>query len=308
MSETKVVAKKKKRNYNNMAYLFVAPFVIVFLIFSVYPVLRTLQISFNNYPGYGEMEFVGLKNYIRVFKDRFFWIALGNTLKIWVPNIILQLGLAFLLTIVFSDIKYKMKGLGIFRAIYYLPNIIAATSIAFLFKTLLDQYSGTVNLLLKEIGLVDGKPINWLGETYLAPYVVSVISAWIWFGNSFIMLMAGVQGINKDYFEAAAIDGAGRWTRFFKITLPLLKPIMLYVSITSFIGGLQMFDLPFLMYGIHGAPLGSTQTMIMYLYKFGFVVRPKQVGYASAIAYVIFLLILIVSLIQFKLLNSKEDK
>ena len=122
--------------------------------------------------------------------------------------------------------------------------------------------------------------------------------------------MAGVQGIPKDYYEAAAIDGAGRWKVFFKITLPLLKPILLYVFITSLIGGLQLFDLPFLINGTAGAstagdPAGTLQTAVMYLYKFGF--ETHQVGYASAIAYTLFFIILIVSLIQFKLLDTKED-
>ena len=131
----------------------------------------------------------------------------------------------------------------------------------------------------------------------------------MWFGNSFIMLMAGVQGISKDYFEAAAIDGAGRWKVFAKITLPLLKPILLYVGITSLIGGLQMFDLPFLMCGgTIGNPSGSTQTVVMYLYKFGF--ETNQVGFASAIAYSLFVIILVVSVIQFKVMygKSKEER
>jgi multiple sugar transport system permease protein len=298
--------KKKMRNVNNVAYLMVLPFVIIFLIFNVYPVLRTLQISFTDYKGYGDMNWVAFKNYGRVFGDKYFWISLWNTIKIWVPNIILQLGLAFLLTIVFSDMKYRVKGLPVFRAVYYLPNIIASTSIAFLFQTLLDWRYGSINIALRQMSIVKGMPINWLGDPKIAPFVISVISAWQWFGNSFIMLMAGVQGINKDYFEAASIDGAGRWTTFAKITMPLLKPIMLYVSITSFIGGLQMFDMPFLMGTVNGNPYGSTQTMIMYLYKFGFATRPKQVGYASAIAYVIFFLILIVSLIQFKVMGRED--
>ncbi len=308
MAETKTIAHaaKKKRNVNNVAYLMILPFVVVFLIFSVYPVLRTLQLSFTDYRGYGELNFKGIDNYLRVFKDKYFWQALGHTINIWVPNIVLQLGLAFLLTIVFSDMKYKIKGLGFFRAVYYLPNIIAATSVAFLFKTLLDWRFGTINQMLSKVGVTN--PINWMGTPTITPYVISVISAWIWFGNSFIMLMAGVQGIPRDYYEAASIDGAGRWKLFFKITLPLLKPILLYVSITSLIGGLQMFDLPFLMCGgTKGDPFGSTQTMVMYMYKFGFDTRPKQVGYASAIAYVLFIMILIVSLIQFKIANKKED-
>ena len=135
------MGKKKKKglkSYDNMGYLFVLPFVVVFLIFSVYPVFRTLYLSFTNakIAGVGEMKWVWFSNYIRVFTDKFFWKGLWNTIRIWGVNIVLQLGLAFLLTIVFSDIKYKIKGLGIFRVIYYLPNLIAATSIAFLFKTL----------------------------------------------------------------------------------------------------------------------------------------------------------------------------
>ena len=300
--------KTKKRDINRTGYLFVLPFVIIFLVFSVYPVLRTLYLSFTNYKGYGDAVWTGIDNYVRVIKDKFFWRDLWNTIKIWGVNIILQLGLAFLLTIIFSDIKYKMRGLAIFRAVYYLPNLIAATSVAFLFKTLLDWKYGSFNQILMSLGLTQ-QQVNWLGSTTTAPYVISVIGAWMWFGNSFIVLMAGVQGIPKDYFEAAAIDGAGRWKVFGKITLPLLRPIMLYVFVTSLIGGLQLFDLPFLMNGVApgtaGEPSGSLQTVVMYLYKFGF--ETHLVGYASAIAYTLFFIILIVSVIQFKTLGGEED-
>ncbi len=296
--------KKKKKNLNNMGYLFVAPFVIVFLIFNIYPVVRTFYLSFTDYKGFGEAVLSGGANYARVLQDKFFWRALGNTAKIWGVNIVLQLGLALLLTIVFSDIKYKIRGLTVFRALYYLPNLIAATSVAFLFKTLLDWRYGTINQIMMSTGLMKS-PVNWLGSPGTAPYVISVISAWMWFGNSFIMLMAGVQGISRDYFEAAAIDGAGRFKVFTKITMPLLKPIMLYVGITSLIGGLQMFDLPFLISGgTGGAPSGSTQTVVMYLYKFGF--ETNQVGFASAIAYVLFVIILVLSIVQFKAMYGKN--
>ena len=303
--------KKSIKNYNRAGYLFVLPFVIVFLIFNVYPVLRTLYLSFTNakIAGVGKIQWVWFDNYIRVITDKFFWRALGNTLRIWGVNIVLQLGLAFLLTIIFSDIKYKIKGLGIFRVIYYLPNLIAATSVAFLFKTLLDWRYGTFNQIIYQVFKFFGKsynPIDWLGTAAHAGSTIAVISAWMWFGNSFIMLMAGVQGISKDYFEAAAIDGAGRWTVFGKITLPLLKPILLYVAITSLIGGLQMFDLPYLMSNPAGASYNSVYTVVMYLYKFGFETGTTQTGYASAIAYILFLIILTVSVVQFKLFN-KED-
>ena len=308
------MGKGKKNNlkkYNRAGYVFVLPFVIVFLIFNVYPVLRTLYLSFTNakIAGVGEMKWVWFDNYIRVVTDKFFWRALWNTVRIWGVNIVLQLGLAFLLTIVFSDIKYKMKGLSVFRIIYYLPNLIAATSIAFLFKTLLDWRYGTANQIIGNIYKLFGatyNPIDWLGRAATAGNTIAVIQTWIWFGNSFIMLMAGVQGISTDYFEAAAIDGAGRWTVFGKITLPLLKPILLYVAITSLIGGLQMFDLPFLMAEKASASYNSVETAVMYLYKFGFTTGTTQTGYASAIAYVLFLIILIVSIVQLKVFNKKE--
>lgn len=305
--------KNGLKKYDNVGYFFVLPFVIVFCIFSVYPVLRTLYFSFTNakIAGVGVTSWVWFDNYKRVFTDKFFWRALWNTVRIWGVNIVLQLGLAFLLTIVFSDIKYKIKGLGIFRIIYYLPNLIAATSVAFLFRTLLDWRYGTFNQIIASIYRLFGAnytPVDWLGSSATAGVTIAVISSWMWFGNSFIMLMAGVQGISKDYFEAAAIDGAGRWTVFGKITLPLLRPMLLYVAITSLIGGLQMFDLPYLMSNPAGASYNSVYTVVMYLYKFGFTTGTTQTGYASAIAYVLFLIILAVSIIQLKVFNQDEEK
>ena len=305
--------KNGLKKYDNVGYFFVLPFVIVFCIFSVYPVLRTLYFSFTNakIAGVGVTSWVWFDNYKRVFTDKFFWRALWNTVRIWGVNIVLQLGLAFLLTIVFSDIKYKIKGLGIFRIIYYLPNLIAATSVAFLFQTLLDWRYGTFNQIIASIYRLFGAnytPVDWLGSSATAGVTIAVISSWMWFGNSFIMLMAGVQGISKDYFEAEAIDGAGRWTVFGKITLPLLRPMLLYVAITSLIGGLQMFDLPYLMSNPAGASYNSVYTVVMYLYKFGFTTGTTQTGYASAIAYVLFLIILAVSIIQLKVFNQDEEK
>ena len=187
------------------------------------------------------------------------------------------MGLAFILTIIFSDIKYKIRGLSVFRALFYLPNLIAATSVAFLFKTLLDWKYGTVNQIL-------GTSINWMSDTGITPYVISVIGAWMWFGNSFIMLMAGVQGISKEYYEAAAIDGAGRFKVFTKITSPLLKPIMLYVGITSLNRRSSVVRPPVLNVRRNfRKSIRYNQTVVMYLYKFGF--QNNQVGYASAIAY-----------------------
>ena len=310
----KAVKEKRKRSkltaYNNWGYFFVAPFVIVFLIFSVYPVLRTLYLSFTDLKVVGTPHWIGLNNYKRVFGDKFFWKALGNTMRIWIVNIVLQLGLAFLLMVIFSDVKYKMKGLRVFRILYYLPNLIAATSIAFLFSTFFMYPYGDFNNMLTAIVNIFGKVFqrkDWLGSSDSAGYVIAVIQSWMWFGNSFLMLMAGVQGISKDYFEAAAIDGAGRWTIFTKITLPLIRPILMYVAITSLIGGVQMFDLPYLMISPSTASYGKVQTAMMYLYKFGFTTGTTQTGYASSIAYTMFLIILVASVVEFWMFNRKKE-
>ena len=302
------VEKKKTKgikNRDNMGWLFIAPFLIVFLTFSIYPVLRTLYLSFTDYSGFNQPTWTGMTNYKRVFTDKLLWEAFGNTIKIWGINIILQLGIAFLLTIVFSDIKYKMRGLSVFRALFYLPNLIACTSVAFLFKTLLDWKFGSVNQILTGLRLTDS-PIDWLGTPVLLRTVVGVIGAWMWFGNSFIMLMAGVQGINGDYFEAAAIDGAGRWTIFAKITLPLLRPIMLYVAITSLIGGLQIFDIPYLVSLGNQKMTRSVNTAVMHLYNMAF--KNRQIGYAGAIAFILFFIIAICSVgIYFAMYAKKEE-
>lgn len=298
------VQYKRKKNVDRTAYMFILPFVIVFLIFSVYPVIRTLYLSFSQYKGFGDPVMIGIDNYKRVVKDAMFWRAFRNTIKIWSVNIVAQLGLAFMLTIIFSDMKYRIRGVGLFRALFYLPNLIAPTSVAFLFKALLDWQFGTLNQMLINANVVK-VGVNWLGQPGTAQLVVSIIGAWMWFGNSFIMLMAGVQGISKDYFEAAAIDGAGRWKIFGKITMPLLKPILIYVAITSLIGGLQMFDIPFLITDGIGAPSGSLNTVVMYLYNTAF--KYNNVGYASSIAYFLFIIIAFVAAVQYKIMNKKED-
>lgn len=290
---------------NNCGYLFCLPFVLAFLVFNVYPVFRTFQMSLMNYKGFGKETFVGFANYTRAFKDVLFRESFVNTLKMWGLNIVLQLGLALLLTIIFNDIKYRMRGLSIFRAIFYLPNLIACTSVAFLFKTLLDWKYGSFNQVLMDLGIIS-EQINWLkGTPGTAQAVVGVVGAWMWFGNSFVMLMAGVQGINTSYFEAAYIDGANRWQVFTKVTMPLLRPIMLYVAVTSLIGGLQLFDIPYLISGTTGEPGRSLYTAVFYLYNTAF--KNNQMGYAAALAFVLFLIISIFCGIAFKLMNQKED-
>jgi len=290
---------------NRYGYLFIAPFWIVFLIFSIYPVGLTFYYSFTNYTGSGTPDVVGLTNYTRLFTDQYFVEAFFNTWKIWGVNFVLQIGIALLLAAIFSDMRVKMKGLAFFRSIFYLPNLITISSVALLFGILLDWQHGSLNMVLMSLGIIS-EPINWLNNPTTAQLSVSLILTWMWFGHSFIVVMAGVSGISRDYYEAALIDGANRWQTFTKITLPLLKPILLYIMITSLIGGLQLFDLPMLLTDGVGSPDGALNTMVLYLYNQAF--KYNNYGYASAVAYGLFIITVIFSIFVFKGMYGSQNK
>nr|WP_240544612.1 sugar ABC transporter permease [Exiguobacterium algae] len=285
------------KKLDRYGYLFIAPFWVVFLTFSIYPVFLTLYYSFTNYTGSPGEEIVGFANYARLLTDTYFIEAFFNTIKIWGINFALQIGMALLLALLFSDLRLKLKGLNFFRSFFYLPNLITISSVALLFGILLDWQHGSLNMVLMKIGLISD-PINWLAEPVTAQLSVSLILTWMWFGHSFIIVMAGVSGISTDYFEAAHIDGANRWQMFTRVTLPLLKPILLYIMITSLIGGLQLFDLPMLITDGIGSPDGSLNTMVLYLYNQAF--KYNNYGYASAVAYGLFLITLVFSAMVFK--------
>lgn len=290
---------------NRYGYFFIAPFWVLFLVFSIYPVVLTFYYSFTNYSGSGKAELIGLENYKRLITDSYFVEAFFNTWKIWGINFALQITIALILAAIFSDMRVKMKGLAFFRSIFYLPNLITVSSVALLFGILLDWQHGSLNMILLKIGLIS-QPINWLNEPATAQLSVSLILTWMWFGHSFIVVMAGVSGISRDYYEAALIDGASRVQTFFHITLPLLKPILLYIMITSLIGGLQLFDLPMLLTDGIGSPEGSLNTMVLYLYNQAF--KYSNYGYAAAVAYGLFLITIIFSAIVFKSMYRNERK
>ncbi|WP_034301203.1 carbohydrate ABC transporter permease [Alkalibacterium sp. AK22] len=293
---------------DNRAYLFIAPFVIVFLTFNIYPILLTFYYSVTNYTGMGGIEnadFIGLDNYRRLIQDDFFFTAFFNTIRIWGMNFALQLGIAMLLALLFTDIRLKLKGVNTFRALFFLPNIITIASVALLFSILLDWNFGSLNQMLLSLGVIS-RPINWLNNPTYAQSWVALIGAWMWFGNTFIILMAGISGIPTDFYEAAFIDGANWWDSFTKITIPQLKPILLYVFITSIIGGLQIFDLPMLLTDGRGAPRGALNTMVLYLYNQGFSFA--NFGYSAAIAYGLFLITVVFSAITFKSMYRGQVK
>jgi multiple sugar transport system permease protein len=293
---------------SNKAYLYIAPFVIVFLTFNIYPILLTFYFSLTSYTGAGGIEnaaFVGVGNYLRLAQDKYFIESLINTLIIWGSGFFIQLAIAFGLALIFSDIQLKIKGVGFFRTLFYLPNIITVASVALLFNLVLDWNYGALNQMLLDTGIIN-QPINWLSDAVYSRGAVSAINTWMWFGQTFIILLAGISGISTDYLEAAMIDGANWFQRFYYITLPQLKPIMLYVMITSLIGGLQMFDLPLLLTDGMGAPRGALSTMVLYLYNQAF--KYNNFGYASAIAYGLFMITVVFSIIIFRTMKNKPVK
>lgn len=296
LKKDKVLSKKrhKKLQKNHYAYFFLAPFFIVFLIFGLYPILYTLYLSFTSYDGFSTPSFIGGANYLRVFKDPVFYEALKNTVIMWVMGVIPQFIFAFLLAAVFS--YNRVKGKGIYRALFYLPRLVTAVSISALFTQFLSYPSGIINQVLLDLNLVS-EPINFLANAVFAQGTVAFIHWWMYFGNTMIMVMAGMTAISPSLYEAARIDGANNWHIFWKITLPLLKPITLFVFLNSLIGGLQSFDVQQILTGGMGAPDGKLMTVVMYLYNTAF--SYNNFGYSAAIAYFLFIFIALASAVIF---------
>lgn len=294
-------------DYSKYGKMFALPFIITFLLFHLYPIVYTVTLSFTDVAGWQtDMNFVGIKNYINIFKNEHFLTAFKNTWIIWTMNFIPQLGISLLLAKWFTDHSNKLKGEGIFKAVFYLPNIITAASIAVLFSTLFGYPDGPVNQLLIEFGVLD-KPFEFFRSKNGTRIIVAFVQFWRWYGSTFIILMAGIMGINPSLFEAAKIDGASDWKIFFNITLPLLKPIMLYTLITSLVGGMQMFDIPYLLTNGYGGPDGAIKTSMIFIYNQAF--RGARNFYVSATASVVILaVIMVISGILYKLMNRSEKK
>ncbi|GHT78102.1 sugar ABC transporter ATP-binding protein [Spirochaetia bacterium] len=282
--------------------LFVTPFMIVFLVFQLYPILYTLYLSFMRENDRRKLVFGGLRNFIYLAGDTVFWQSVANTWIIWTGCIIPQLALALILAVLLS--QYKIRGANFFRAVFYLPNLVTAASIGVLFSVLLDWQTGTVNKMLLAAGLVQ-EPVYWMGSPNIARSLTSIIQWWMWFGHSTIILTAGVKAISPELIEASVVDGAGNGQRFFRITLPLLRPTLLYVAVTSLIGGMQIFDIPMSLTGGDGRPNRALMTMVLYVYNTAF--RNKNYAYGAAVSYGIFIIILIVSLLFFRIIAPKAS-
>ncbi|OJV66809.1 MAG: ABC transporter permease [Clostridiales bacterium 38-18] len=300
---------KQKRNvsYAKYGYIFSLPFIIVFAIFSLYPIIYTGVIGFTDYKGLGTTTWHFLdepfKNFVTILNNGSFRQALKNTFIIWTLNFIPQILMALLLTAWFTSRRNKVRGKGFFKVLFYMPNIITAASIAILFYALFSYPVGPVNSLLMQFGIID-KPVYFLVSKANARAIVAFIQFWMWYGYTMLILTSGVMGINPEIYEAAEIDGTSGIQTFFYITLPNLKTILLYVLITSMIGGLNMFDIPKLF--MQGGPDNSTLTTSVFIYNQAFS-GSYLYNRAAAASMIMFVIIAIFSGILFYVMRDKSE-
>lgn len=299
--------KRKTVSYSKWGYIFLIPFFLIYAVFSLVPMLSTFYYSFfeNYMSGLKEIgpTFIGLENYITLLIQGDLLKYTANTLIIqlmgFVPQIIVSLALAAW----FTNKRLNLKCTGFFKTVIYMPNLIMASAISMLFFALFSN-NGPVNMILQETGITT-ESIHFMSSTGGARSLIALMNFLMWFGNTTIMLMAGIMGIDGALFEAAEVDGASSMQVFTKITLPLLKPILSYTIITSMIGGLQMYDLPQILTNGAGGPDRTTMTLIMYLNKHLF---NKNYGMAGAFSVIMFIVTGALSIVVFKSLTGQREK
>ena len=300
---------KKKQSkvvqYNRWGYYFLIPFIVVYLLFQFVPLVTTIYNSFfENYrSGLKQIgpNFIALGNYIKILSNADLWKYAGNTMIMWIIGFLPQIITSLLLGAWFTDPSLRLRGQRFFKTVIYLPNLIMASAFAMLFFTLFSD-SGPVNSILMQLGIIS-KPFTFLSNTTAARSLVGAMNYIMWFGNTTILLMAGMMGIDTALFEAAQVDGAPSTQIFFRITLPLLRPILVYVLITSLIGGIQMFDVPQILTNGTGDPARNTMTMIMWLNKH---LYSKNFGMGGALSVLLFIITGVLSMIVYKTSSSSE--
>lgn len=295
--------------YSKFGYIFSLPFIIVFLLFTLYPILYTISVGFSDLKGLGNTTMHFLKddpfqNFKAVLTNGTFQISLKNTVKIWIWNFIPQIGLALLLTSWFTDKRSKIQGEGFFKVIFYMPNIITAATVAILFASLFGYPMGPVNDVLTRFGILKDN-YNFLQSKPVAQGVVIFIQTWMWYGYTTINIIAGVNGISPEIFESAEVDGANRTQTFFRITLPNIKTVMLFILVTSLIGGLNMFDIPKLLVNKSG-PDNATKTANVFIYDQAFS-GSYLYNKAGAASMIMFVIIVILSALLFWLMRDKDE-
>ena len=309
----KLKPRKSGVSYAKWGYIFILPFFITYFIFTLTPQIMTIYNSFfENYRnGLKQIgpNFVGLRNYVALFTpDKSGTIGMlkyfGNTLILWVMGAVPQIVVALLLAVFFTSYRLNIKGQQFFKTVIYMPNLIMAAAFSMLFFTLFSTV-GPVNQILLAHGIVE-KSVNFLGLKISVRILISLMNFLMWFGNTTILLMAGIQGIDQNMFEAAEIDGANSLQVFFRVTLPLLMPILVYTVITAMIGGLQMFDVPQVLTNGKGTPDRASMTMVMYLNNY--LGTSKNYGMAGAISVVLFIVSAGLSMFVYNSLSKQYRK
>lgn len=304
--------KSAIRKRNKWPYLFCLPFLAAYGIFNLYPMLYSLRLSFFDWNGFGEKVFIGIQNYVTLFtKDPLFVKSLVNTIILMgfsTPiTVLLGLGVAYLL----FDIK---RGKRVYQTINFFPYITTPVAIGFIFSYLFDWQSGYINKILTAVGILD-EPFFWLGSEIASKVIIIIMVVWRWLGYYMVIYLAAMTALPAEVYEAAAVDGAGRFTIFTKITVPMLKNTTRFLLITSLIGGLQMFEEPKLLFG-GWAALGNGQTggpgytaltTVWKFYNESFGLD-SRLGYGSAIAYTLFVIIVAITIIGFRISRGRGDK
>ena len=304
-------------SYAKYGYFFILPFFLVYCFFQLYPLFNTFYLSFFGNEKKVD-DFVGLQNFQALLFGtgmgrtssaihETFIQTLGNTFIVWIGNFIPQIVLSLALAVWFTDAKLKIKGKGFFKVVMYMPNILTAASIAALYLSLFAESKyGPVNNLLMSIGIIDN-PIKFVTGVWQSRGMVMFIQCWMWFGNTMIMLMSGIMGLNPSLFEAANIDGASSGQVFRKITLPLLSPMMLYTVVTSMIGGLQMFDIPY-MYTKGTQRNEYTKTAAVFIYEHFREKMPNpNYGFSAAASVILFFITIILGSVAFYMNRDKDE-
>ena len=313
MSKEEKVLKKKSPTNAKWGYIFIIPFFAAYICCTLIPQLMTFYNSlFMNYrDGLTQVgpKFVGLQNFVKLFSpDNSGTIGIlkyfGNTIILWLMGAIPQIVVAMLLAVFFTSYRLNIKGQQFFKTVIYMPNLIMASAFSMLFFTLFSPV-GPVNQLLLGAGWVD-KAVDFLNIKISVRVLISLMNFLMWFGNTTILLMAGIQGIDQSLFDAAMVDGASSTQTFFRVTLPLLRPILIYTVITAMIGGIQMFDVPQILTKGIGMPNRTSMTVVMYLNNY--LTTSKNYGMAGAVSVVLFIISAALSLVVYSSLSRQYRK
>jgi multiple sugar transport system permease protein len=289
----------RRAPHNPAPYLFIAPFFVLFAVFFLGPSLFALGLSFFKWNAITTPRWIGLTNYVRLFSDPVAIQAITNTAVYMVASLFLVIPLALLLAAALNSPRLRLKGL--WRAMFFSPIVTSAVAITLVFVLLYSRDYGLLNFFLASAGL---QPVNWLGDPNWAKPAIIGLILWRWTGYNMIYFLAGMQSISQEYYEAAQLDGANGAQQFFHITIPLLRPIILYVSVITMIGSAQIFDETFIL--TQGGPANATISIAQYLYTRG--MGQLELGYASTIGLLMFVVIFILSLIQLRSFGALREE